>query len=95
MSVPRYRLEPLHWVWDLCPNLKIGIPQQCLSHRFEVLINFGKVFALFLGAFIVEYSLFIVIVIKCYLLAYLSGTPRRLYNYGSCCKTLVYDCDKD
>ena len=35
--------------------------------------DFGKVFALFLGAFIVdfEYSLFIVNVIKYYLIAYL------------------------
>ena len=38
-----------------------GIPQQCLSCRLEVLVKFGEVFALFLGAFIVdfEYSLFI------------------------------------
>ena len=41
--------------------MRTGIPQQCLSCRFEVLVNFGEVFALFLGAFIVdfEYSLFI------------------------------------
>ena len=39
-------------------------------------MNFGQVFALFLGTFFVdfEYFLFIVNVIKCYLMAYLSGT---------------------
>ena len=59
-----------------CPNLTTGIPQQCLPFRIEalvILINFGQVFALFLGIFIFnsEYSLFIVNVIKCYFLAYL------------------------
>ena len=45
-----------------------GIPQRCLSCRFEVLVNFWQVFALFLGAFIVDFgfSLFIVNVIKRY-----------------------------
>ena len=54
------------------------------------------VFALFLGAFIVdfEYSLFIVNAIKCYLMAYLCGTPNRRYIYGSC-KTLVCNCAND
>ena len=74
-----------------CPNLTTGIPQQCISCRFEVLVNFGKVFALFLGAFIVdfEYSFFILNVRKCYLVAYLCGTPNRRYIRGSCCQTLV------
>ena len=59
-----------------CPNLTTGIPQQCLPFRIEalvILVNFGQVFALFLGIFIFnsEYSLFIVNVIKCYFLAYL------------------------
>ena len=42
--------------------LTTGIPQQCLSCRLEVLINFLQIFALFLGTFIVdfEYYLFIV-----------------------------------
>ena len=44
------------------------IPKKCLSCRFEVFVNFGKVFRLFLGAFIVdfEYSVFIVNDFKCY-----------------------------
>ena len=59
-----------------CPNLTTGIPQQCLPFPIEalvILVNFGQVFALFLGIFIFnsEYSLFIVNVIKCYFLAYL------------------------
>ena len=74
-----------------CPHLTTGIPQQCLSCRFEVLVNFGQVFSLFLGAFIVyfEYSLFIANVIKYYLMAYLCGTTNRRCFHGSCCKTLV------
>ena len=56
-----------------CPNLTTWIQQQCLPFRIEVLVilvNFGQVFALFLGIFIFnsEYSLFIVNVIKCYFL---------------------------
>ena len=50
-----------------------GILQECLSSRFEVLRNFGHVFALFLGAFIddFEYSLFIMnVIIKCNLMVY-------------------------
>ena len=41
---------------------------------------------LFLSVFIVdfEYSLFIVNVIKCYLMTYLCGKPNRRYIYGSC-----------
>ena len=51
---------------------------------FEVLVNFEEVFALFLGAFIVdfEYSFFMVNVIKCYLMAYLSGTPKGTIFMG-------------
>ena len=51
---------------------------------FEVLVNFEEVFALFLGAFIVdfEYSLFMVNVIKCYLMAYLCGTPKGTIFMG-------------
>ena len=80
-----------------CPNLATGIPQQFPSCRFGVLVNFGQVFALFFGAFIVDfdYSLFIVNVIKCYLMAYLCGTPNRRYIYQSCCKTLVWNCAND
>ena len=39
-----------------CPNLRTGIPQQCLSCRFKVLVNFGEVFALFFFAFIVDFK---------------------------------------
>ena len=47
------------------------MPQQCLSYCFVVMVNFGQVFALFLVVFLVdlEYSLFIVNVIKCYYMA--------------------------
>ena len=75
-----------------CLNLTKMIPQQCLSCHFEVLVNFGQVFVLFLGAFIFdfEYSLFIVNVIKCCYMAYFCGTSNRCcYNYESCCKALV------
>ena len=53
-----------------------GITHQCL--------NFGDVFALFLKVFIFdfEYSLFILNVIKSYLMAYLCGTPNRHYIYA-------------
>ena len=52
--------------------LTTAIPQQCLSCGLDVLVNFGQKFALFLGTFIVdfEYYLFIVNVIKCYLMTY-------------------------
>ena len=37
-----------------------GIPQQCLPCRLDVLVNFGHIFAFFLGTFIdFEYYLFI------------------------------------
>ena len=78
--------------------LTTGIPQQFLSCCLDVLVNFGQIFALFLGAFIVdlEYYLFIVNVINCYLMTYLCGTPKRRYIYGSCCcKTLVSNCAND
>ena len=75
----RYILEPLYWC-GTCLNLTTGIPQQCLSRRFEVLVNFGEVFTLLLGTFIVdlEYSLLILNVIKCYLIVHLYGTPNSL-----------------
>ena len=43
-------------------SLPTGIPQQYLSCGLDVLVNFGQIFALFLGTFIVdfEYYLFIV-----------------------------------
>ena len=73
------------------------LPQQCLSCGLEGLVKFGQVFALFLGAFIAdfEYSLFIVNVIKCYLLPYLCGTQNRCHNYGRCCKTVACNCAND
>ena len=42
--------------------LSTGIPQQGLSSRLDVSVNFKQIFALFLGTFIVdfEYYLFIV-----------------------------------
>ena len=76
------------------PNLTTEIPQQCLLCCFKILVNIGQGFALFLGGFIVafEYCLFIVNVIKCYLMAYLFRTPNKRYIYGSCCKMLVCNC---
>ena len=61
-----------HWVRDMS-NFDNRDTTTCLSCRFEVLINFGLVFALFLGAFMfdLEYFLFIVNVIKCYIKVYL------------------------
>ena len=41
-----------------------------------------------------KYSLFIVNVIKCYLMTYLYRTPSRRYIYGSFCETLVCNCAK-
>ena len=51
-------------------SLTTAIQQQSLSCGLDVFVNFGQKFALFLGAFIVdlEYYLFIVNVIKCYLM---------------------------
>ena len=71
--------------------MTIEILKQFLPCRFEVLVNFGQVFALFLGAFIVDFecSLFVVNVIKCYLMTYLCGTTNRCHIYESCCKALV------
>ena len=65
----------------------------CHGH-FEVMVNFGQVFELFLGVSFAdfEYSLFIWNVIKCYLMAYLCGTPNGCYIYWSCCKTLLCNC---
>ena len=66
------------------------------SCRFSVLVNFGQVFVLFLDAFAdFEYSQFIVNVIKCYLMAYLWGTPNKCCIYWSSCKTLVCNCGND
>ena len=73
---------------ETCPNLKRRIAKQCLSSHFDILVNFGQVFGQFLDAFTVDmkYSLFIVNVIKCYLMAYLCGAPNGRYIYGSSCK---------
>ena len=78
-----------------CPYLTTGIPQ--LPCHFEVLVNLEQVFVLFLDAFIAdfEYSLFIVNVIKCHLMAYICGTPNKHYIYGSCYKRLVCNCAND
>ena len=71
-----------------------GIPQQWLSCRFELLVNFGQIFVLFLGACVVdsEYSLFIVNVIKCYYTGYLCGPPSRSTFMGVFEKHLVCNC---
>ena len=64
-----------------CPYLKTEMPQECLSCRFDILVNFGHVYTLFLSAFIVyfEYSLFIVNITKCYPMIYFCGTPNSRY----------------
>ena len=73
----RYILELLHQVWDLSK----------FDNRYTMtMVNFGKFFALFLGAFTVDFLL-IANAIKCYLMAYLCRTPNRRYIYGSSCKT--------
>lgn len=55
-----------------------GIPKQCLSYRFEVLVNFGEVFVLFHGDFILDFEYSLFNVIKWYHMAYLSGTSNKL-----------------
>ena len=40
-------------------SLTTGIPQHCLSCRLDVLVNFGKIFALFLGAFVVDFEYYL------------------------------------
>ena len=54
----------------------------------QVLVNFEQDFALFLGGFIVdlEYSLFIVNVIQCYLMADLHGTQIDIISMGAAAK---------
>ena len=42
--------------------LTTGIPQQCLSCCLNILVNFGQIFALFLGTFIVDFEYFLFIV---------------------------------
>ena len=42
--------------------LTTGILQQCLSCRLDVLVNFGQIFALFLGTFIVDFENYLFIV---------------------------------
>ena len=68
--------------------LTTGIPQQCLSCRLNVLVNFGQIFALFLGTFIVDFENYLFIVNVS--LWHLCGKPKRDYIYGSICKTLVF-----
>ena len=78
--------------------LTTGIPQQLLSCGLDVLVNFRQIFALFLGAFIVDFEcyFFIVNIIKCYVMTYLCGAPKRRCIYGSCCcKTLVSNSSND
>ena len=78
-------LEAFHLVWNLSifDNRHTIVMFSCC---FNVLVNFGQDFCIILDAFVdFEYSLFIVNVIKCYLMAYLCGTPSI---YESSCKTL-------
>ena len=53
-----------------------------MSYRLDVLVNFGQIFALFLGTFTVDFEYYLFIV---------NATlgPKRGYIYGSRCKTLV------
>ena len=71
-----YILLALQWAWDLS-KFDSNDTTTMFVLSFRGLVNFGKVFALFLSAFTVEFelSLFIVSVIKCYLMADLCGTP--------------------
>ena len=71
-----YILLALQWAWDLS-KFDSNDTTTMFVLSFRGLVNFGKVFALFLSAFTVEFelSLFIVSVIKCYIMAYLCGTP--------------------
>ena len=59
--------------------------------------DFGLLWAGFLHYFLVLLllTLFIVNVIKCYLITYLCRTPSGRYIYGSFCKTLVCNCAND
>ena len=79
-------MEPVH-IWQ----------QTYHSYVFHVVLMFwltlGRIFALFLDAFVdFDYSLFIVNVIKYYLMPYLCGTPSI---YESSYKTLVCSCAND
>ena len=65
------------------------------SLLFEVVNNFNKKLHIKIYYWELKYSLFIVNVIKCYLMAYLCRTPSRRYIYGSFCKTLVCNCAND
>ena len=42
--------------------LTTGIPKQCLSCHLDVLVNFGHIFAIFLGTFIVDFQYYLFIV---------------------------------
>ena len=67
-------------------SLTTGIPQQCLSCRLDVLVNFGQMFALFWYFYRWLWILFVYC--ECYLMIYLCGKPKRGYIYGSSCKTV-------
>ena len=64
--------------------------KQCLSCRLDVLVKAKQIFAIFLGAFIVdfEYYLFIVNEISLW-------KTKKGYIYGSGCKTLISNCAND
>ena len=74
--------------------LTTGIPQQCLSCCFDVLVNLGQAFCTFSWYF--YYWLWISFVYReCYLMTYLCGKPKKGYIYGSSCKTLVPNNTKE
>ena len=70
-------LQLLYWQHffgcETCQYLITGIPQKCASCHFEILVNFGQVFALFLGAFIYALN------ILCLLLMLLNATLRHIF----------------
>ena len=74
-------------------SLTTGIPQQCLTCRLDVLVNFGQIFALFLV--LLWLTLDIICYFVCSLMTYLCGKPKRFYIYGSSCKTLVSNSAND
>ena len=65
------------------------------SLLLKVVNNFNKKLHIKIYYGVLKYSLFIVNVIKCYLVAYLCRTPSRRYIYGSFCKALVCNCAND
>ena len=57
---------------QLCTNVSLttGKQQQFLSCRLDVLVNFGQIFALLLGTFVVDFEYYLFIV---------NATLRRIF----------------